>query len=49
MFNFYPKTYLLPEHEDKVQKKMNTGNKYYILKPAEGCQGDGVVLVKKMS
>ena len=48
-FWFYPKTYLLPEDEQVLLKKIENEGGTYIAKPSAGCQGDGIVLIKKVS
>lgn len=47
-FWFYPKTYLLPEDEGKLKKKLSKGG-VFIAKPSVGCQGDGIILIKKFA
>lgn len=47
-FWFYPRTYLLPEDAEQLEKKISKGG-VFIAKPSAGCQGDGIVLIKKMS
>ena len=47
-FWFYPKTYLLPEDEDKLEAKIKKGG-VFIAKPSAGCQGDGIALIRKLS
>ena len=47
-FWFYPKTYLLPEDTHKLEAKINKGG-VFIAKPSVGCQGDGIILIKKMN
>eukprot|EP00742_Colponemidia_sp_Colp-10_P007945 GILJ01008572.1.p1 GENE.GILJ01008572.1~~GILJ01008572.1.p1 ORF type:complete len:685 (+),score=114.58 GILJ01008572.1:277-2055(+) len=45
-FNFYPKTWLLPDESSQLESEMNP-KKTYIVKPSAGCQGDGIYLVKR--
>ena len=47
-FWFYPKTYLLPEDEQKLEKKIKNGG-VFIAKPSVGCQGDGICLIRKIT
>jgi tubulin polyglutamylase TTLL11 len=46
-FWFYPRTYLLPEDEEKLENKLKNGA-VFIAKPSVGCQGDGICLIKKI-
>ena len=46
MFGFFPKTYILPEHAERLEKKINTSHGTFI---AKRCHGDGVMLIKKLS
>lgn len=48
-FWFYPKTYLLPEDEEILLKTIENEGGTFIAKPSAGCQGDGIVLIKKVS
>ena len=44
-FSFYPETYLLPSDYSKILKK-HTRSKVYIVKPENGCQGQGIFLIQ---
>ena len=49
-FDFYPKTFLVPEDLDEFKEYMsNHPGKLFIAKPTSGSQGDGIILVKKIS
>ena len=39
---------MLPEDEGRLSNKLNKGN-VFIAKPSVGCQGDGIILIKKMN
>ena len=45
-FNFFPETFLIPEHTDALKKHMKKSGKTHIVKPAEGSEGCGICLVK---
>lgn len=52
-FDFIPKTYLLPDENDKLtadeQKYKNEGRKFFfIIKPENSCQGKGISLCRGM-
>ena len=47
-FWFYPKTYLLPADTARLDAKLQRGGTF-IAKPSVGCQGDGIILIKKLS
>jgi tubulin polyglutamylase TTLL11 len=49
-FDFFPRTFLLPEQMNKFLnyfEKNKKNNYLYIAKPTSGSQGDGIVLVRK--
>lgn len=47
-YTFFPRTFLIPEEMDKLEKHMESNPKrMYIAKPTSGSHGDGIVLVKK--
>ncbi len=47
-YDFYPKTFLLPEETADLQEYMKSNpNKTFVAKPTAGCQGDGIILIKK--
>jgi len=49
-FDFYPKTFLLPEELDQFKEfKSKHPDRLFIAKPTSGSQGDGIILVKKLS
>lgn len=45
---FYPKTYLLPEDTERIQKKIDKGG-VFIAKPAGGSLGEGLTLIEKLT
>jgi len=49
-FDFYPKTFLLPEEYDQFKEyKSKHPDRLFIAKPTSGSQGDGIILVRKAS
>ena len=50
-YDFYPRTFLYPEEEAKFLKyfKKNKGNACFIAKPTSGSQGDGIILINKLT
>jgi len=46
VFNFVPRSFLLPKDRDALEAYMAKPNKTFICKPREGCQGAGIVMVK---
>jgi len=47
VFNFVPRSFLLPKDRDALEVYMAKPNKTFICKPREGCQGSGIIIVKK--
>ena len=45
---FYPKTYLIPEETEELDKKIKTSGGLYIAKPSAGSQGDGIALISRV-
>ena len=43
-YGFYPETWVLPADFHKIMKK-HTKGKIYIVKPENGCQGQGIYLL----
>lgn len=43
-YDFYPETYLLPMDHSLLMKS-HKKNRYYIVKPENGCQGRGIYIV----
>ena len=48
LYNFFPKTYILPADNSEFMKQFNNKfNKTFILKPEASCQGRGIILIRK--
>lgn len=46
-FDFFPRTFLIPEESEQLQAYMKANDdRYYIAKPTDGAQGDGIILMK---
>ena len=43
-YDFYPETFMVPMDFALLQKKQAQKDKYYIVKPENGCQGKGIFL-----
>ena len=50
-YEFYPRTFLYPEEESSFNKyfKKNKGENCFIAKPTSGSQGDGIILINKLT
>ena len=49
MYDFYPRTFLLPEDANKLKEYAgNKRNKTYICKPDASCQGKGIFLTRNL-
>lgn len=50
-YEFYPKTFLYPEEDKEFTKyfKKKQSEKCFIAKPTSGSQGDGIILINKLS
>lgn len=46
VFNFVPRSFLLPRDRDALETYMAKPNKTFICKPRAGSQGAGIVIVK---
>ncbi|CAD8067255.1 unnamed protein product [Paramecium primaurelia] len=46
-YQFFPKTYIIPDEFDKFQKEYKS-TRTYIAKPDAGSQGDGIYLIKNL-
>lgn len=41
-FSFYPQTYILPEDAERMHQELQNSAASFIVKPADGAQGDGI-------
>lgn len=44
--DFIPQTWVLPDHKDSLRAAMAKSKSTFIVKPADGAQGDGIFLVR---
>ena len=50
-YKFFPRTFLLPADYTELKKEFgdkNRGNKTFIVKPSQGCQGTGIMLTRSL-
>lgn len=47
-WDFFPRSWHLPAQHDIVRSMLQKGKHTYIVKPTDGCQGDGIFLVKDL-
>ncbi|KAK8889794.1 positive regulation of cilium movement [Tritrichomonas musculus] len=45
IYNFFPKSFILPEQNDEFVRELSTTNKKYLVKPDMGSMGQGIIII----